>query len=561
MKSAIAGRAGVGPSAVELTIWAGSVVVRVSIQTSTAAAASVQSAMAIATSSPSSATAILASVTGIPIAVLAIVTPPTVADVPPPPPPSTQPPPLLPPYPLAAGTASVSNTVDLTSALANTAVSHIVLAPGTYYLSAELNITRSVVLKAAVAGSVVLNAQASYSSQRRVVNIKPGPLGVVQLIGLSITGGYVSGFGCNAAGCTTDGVGGGGIAVWGGTVTISSSSIYGNAASYASGGGVFVQGGTVAISSCSISGNTAPYSGGGVYVSSGAVTITCSSIYGNGASSGGGVFVSGGTVTISSCTISENRAGSAYCSNCLGGGVCVNGGTVSIVDSQVYSNQASSGGNLYVDRQCPPGVTVCSPGGTVCSSTTLTDVSGPVSTCSPSPHPQRPPCALNSADGDNITILIIGVLSAIVGLLCCLALVCWWTRRRRREVELRRKDVNNWLRNMSVSTVSADEPHAGGSVDVAATSIPSGSGGGGGGGGGVTVSVKMSDRFVHHSSKTERSSRPDGTIVHEQPWRCSSASSAPNLSVAADFHDHHVDVGKHQLNDYELRKEGDDDRA
>jgi hypothetical protein len=135
-------------------------------------------------------------------------------------------------------------------------------------------------------------------------------------------------------------------------------------------------------------------------------------------------------------------------------------------------------------------------------------------------------------------------------------MVCWWTRRR--EVELRRKDVNNWLSNMSVSTVSADEPHAGGSVAVAATSIPSGSGGGGGGGGGVTVSVEMSGRFVHHSSETERSSRPDGTIVHEQPWRCSSASSAPNLSVAADFHDHHLDAGKHQLSDDELRKEGDD---
>ena len=159
----------------------------------------------------------------------------------------------------------------------------------------------------------------------------------------------------------------------------------------------------------------------------------------------------------------------------------------------------------------------------------------PPSSRSPSPPPHRPPGALNSADGDAITILVIGVLSASVGLLCCLALICWWTRRR--EVELRRKDVILWLRNMSVSTVSAGEPHAGGSVAVATTSIPSGSGGGCGGGGGVTVSVEMSGRFVHHSSKTERSSRPDGTIVHEQPWRCSSASSAPNLSVAADFHD------------------------
>ena len=174
----------------------------------------------------------------------------------------------------------------------------------------------------------------------------------------------------------------------------------------------------------------------------------------------------------------------------------------------------------------------------------------PPSSRSPSPPPQRPPGALNSADGDAITILVIGVLSAIVGLLCCLALICWWTRRR--EVELRRKDVILWLRNMSVSTVSADEPHAGGSVAVATTSIPSGSGGGCGGGGGVTVSVEMSGRFVHHSSKTERSSRPDGTIVHEQPWRCSSASSAPNLSVAADFHDHHLDAGKHQLSDHSV---------
>jgi len=83
----------------------------------------------------------------------------------------------------------VSTSAGLLSALANTAVGHIVLAPGTYILSAELNITRSVVLEAAVAGSIVLNAQASSWSPRRVLNIQPGSLGVVQLIGLNITGG------------------------------------------------------------------------------------------------------------------------------------------------------------------------------------------------------------------------------------------------------------------------------------------------------------------------------------------------------------------------------------
>ena len=139
----------------------------------------------------------------------------TVVSACPAPPPQLSSPPPLPPH---SPQSQVSTSAGLTSALANTAVGHIVLAPGTYNLTAELSITRSVILEAAVAGSVVLNAQASSSSQRRVLNINPGSSGVVQLIRLSITGGYAS-----------------------------------------SGGGVFVQGGTVAISSCTVSGNTATY--------------------------------------------------------------------------------------------------------------------------------------------------------------------------------------------------------------------------------------------------------------------------------------------------------------
>jgi parallel beta-helix repeat protein len=139
----------------------------------------------------------------------------------------------------------VSTSAGLTSALANAAVGRIVLASGTYNLTSELSISRSVVLEAAVAGSVVLDAQSSSGSPRRVLNINPGSSGVVQLIGLNITGGYLQ---------------------------------------YLPGGGVYVQDGTVAISSCTISGNTAT-------------------------NQGGGVSVSGGTVAISSCTISGNRAG------------------------------------------------------------------------------------------------------------------------------------------------------------------------------------------------------------------------------------------------------------
>jgi hypothetical protein len=95
---------------------------------------------------------------------------------------------------------AVSTSAGLTSALANTAVGRIVLAPGTYFLNAELTVTRSVVIEAEVAGSVVLDAQASSSSRRRVLYINPGSLDVVQLIGLNITRGYVQG----VRGCRRD---------------------------------------------------------------------------------------------------------------------------------------------------------------------------------------------------------------------------------------------------------------------------------------------------------------------------------------------------------------------
>ena len=87
IRSATAGRAGVDLSAVELTISPGSVIVGVRILTPTATADSVQSTMANVTSSPSSVTAMFASVTGVSIAVLAVVTSSTIANVAPPPPP------------------------------------------------------------------------------------------------------------------------------------------------------------------------------------------------------------------------------------------------------------------------------------------------------------------------------------------------------------------------------------------------------------------------------------------------------------------------------------------
>ena len=120
--------------------------------------------------------------------------------IPPPPPLRISPQTPLPNHRRELQTA-VSTSAGLISALANTAVvGRIVLDPGTYFLNAELRVTRSVVIEAAVAGSVVLDAQASSSSRRRVLNINPGSLGVVQLIGLNITRGYVQ----SVRGCRRD---------------------------------------------------------------------------------------------------------------------------------------------------------------------------------------------------------------------------------------------------------------------------------------------------------------------------------------------------------------------
>ena len=76
---AIAAEAGVQPSAVEVAVTSGSVIVNVCIHTPTPTAASLQATMASATSSPSSATAMLASVSSVPCTVIAISKPATLS--------------------------------------------------------------------------------------------------------------------------------------------------------------------------------------------------------------------------------------------------------------------------------------------------------------------------------------------------------------------------------------------------------------------------------------------------------------------------------------------------
>ena len=91
----------------------------------------------------------------------------------------------------------VSDVASLASALADASVNHIVITAGHYALNhtqalSSLSVTRAVTIEAAIVGTVVLDAQATSSSPRRVFEIDSGSSGVVHLIGLNITGGYLS---------------------------------------------------------------------------------------------------------------------------------------------------------------------------------------------------------------------------------------------------------------------------------------------------------------------------------------------------------------------------------
>lgn len=80
----------------------------------------------------------------------------------------------------------VSDVAGLISALGDASIGHIVVAAGHYGLSRGLSVTRSVIIEA-LAGPVVFDAQACLH-QCYTLSINPGSSGIVQLIGLDITG-------------------------------------------------------------------------------------------------------------------------------------------------------------------------------------------------------------------------------------------------------------------------------------------------------------------------------------------------------------------------------------
>ena len=211
----------------------------------------------------------------------------------------------------------VNDVSGLAAAVADTSVSHIMVAAGTYTfgpvgvqwqsglaVGAALHITRSVHIEAVQAGTVVIDAlpgteamsisrpwdkrSVSGGCCRRTVYIDAGLEGVVALVGLHITGGTVN---------DEDGA------------------------------GVYVASGTAALGSCVISGNsgndwdpdsTSPSCGGGVYVDSNAhLQLANSQVQNNLARSGANVCVHG-----SACTFGMSPTGVSGSISTCGGQVC-----------------------------------------------------------------------------------------------------------------------------------------------------------------------------------------------------------------------------------------------
>src|SRR6516165_4748875 len=131
------------------------------------------------------------------------------------------------------------------------------------------------------------------------------------------------------------------------TLTVTGSTLSGNSAmsSFYGGGGIY-NGGTLTVSNSTLSGNTAYDSPGGGISSFGTLTVSNSTLFDNHAyssSGGGGIYIYSGMVTVSNSTLSGNSAPS-------GGGI-TNYGTLTVSNSTLFGNSAYFiyGGGIYND--------------------------------------------------------------------------------------------------------------------------------------------------------------------------------------------------------------------
>jgi Right handed beta helix region len=253
----------------------------------------------------------------------------------------------------ALATATDGNTIDATG------------VTGTILLtSAELQVTHNVAISGPGTGSLAVNGNHTF---RVFENFASG----VTISTLTITNGFAAdnnggGGVLNHGGLTLgDSIvsncatprgnnqeGGGIFNDAGATLTLTGSTVTGNGAGCA-GGGIYSTNAQLTVTNSTISSNSAcgcgfglhcGGSGGGISSHDGTLEVTNSMISGNHADGGGGISSDSVMVTVSNSTISGNIGG------CSGGGISIGNGQLTVINSSTIS------GNLTWGDPCEHGI-------------------------------------------------------------------------------------------------------------------------------------------------------------------------------------------------------------
>jgi filamentous hemagglutinin family protein len=181
----------------------------------------------------------------------------------------------------------------------------------------QLLITSSQAILGPVAG-VTIDANASASSLRRVMQIQGGSAITVELNALNLTGGYIDSSIPGGAGL---------YAGSGATVTLRNSAVYNNTSLAWKGGGIMMENsGPLTIIKSTIAGNIATDGAGIFQNDSGLLTIETSTISGNQANAGGGIYSSNSQIAIRGTILAGNTATVGPDLNALAGSVLTSQG-------------------------------------------------------------------------------------------------------------------------------------------------------------------------------------------------------------------------------------------
>ena len=237
----------------------------------------------------------------------------------------------------------------------------VLISPGTYTESGDIDVDKSLTIQGSGVGSTMVQTTGAFP----VFTVSStAPHGLVVLSGMTIsgadnpsadgggiwisTGGSVEIGNCEISGNTANRGGGLFVAHTGNSLNLilDSVTIEGNEA-MSDGGGLYSEAGetTITIDSSSISQNTSGSEGGGVFFAgtpSSTLEITDTELDNNTCSDyGAGISIAAGVVTIERSVVSNNSG------SFVGGGVYASGGVTTISSSLIAGNNSDLGGGFY----------------------------------------------------------------------------------------------------------------------------------------------------------------------------------------------------------------------